>query len=733
MKKILFFLLLWCNLVNAQNEIKLAQTALSLKESIGTFEELKRAGQREDIARASYQIGNIYEKEQFGAKATEYYQIALENTDNLDFQKEIYKGIIHAHSLENELDSVLLFSNLLLKLAIKKKDADTQLTTLQTIAKIQEQQKKYPEAFATYERILKVSEDRPANYVTALNNIACLHAKNADANEAIKVFSKVEEVDQEAGVLDKVKLFSNMGIAYTNAENMPRALYYFNKANAAATTQRQKAEISHLISSTYLAEKDWYNAQQYNNAAMQIARSVNYPELLSESYATAAETHQGLYEYEDALNFFEKHLKIKDSLLLEERLRRQTLLQQQFLLEKAEKEIKLLLVNEEISNLTIGRLELEKNNLKLASDKLALETAQQDASIALLQKEKAIREADLRNQELAALQAKQQLKLTKQQLEAEQKDRNIAELRQKEELQAMKLAEQTAIEKERLQEIELLNQQQSINNLQLEKQETFRQGAYVAGGLLSLVLALMAASYFLARRSNIKLAAQKKQLERSQAETETEKAKSDSLLLNILPAATAEELKEKGVATPRHYDQVSVLFTDFVNFTQFAEGTSAEDLIEELNTCFIAFDEIIERHNLEKIKTIGDAYMCAGGIPVANRTNAIDAVKAGLEMQTFIKKRRIANQKSGRLHCEMRVGIHTGAVVAGVVGKNKFAYDIWGDTVNLASRMESSAEIGTVNISDSTHKLLDEAFTCDYRGEIEVKNKGKVRMYRVKG
>jgi len=204
-------------------------------------------------------------------------------------------------------------------------------------------------------------------------------------------------------------------------------------------------------------------------------------------------------------------------------------------------------------------------------------------------------------------------------------------------------------------------------------------------------------------------------------------------LLNILPLATAKELEETGVATPKHYDKVSVLFTDFVNFTTFAENIAADQLIQELNECFVAFDEIVERNGLEKIKTIGDAFMCAGGIPTPNTTNAVDAIRAGLEMQRFMTT-RIAQRKAKQLpYCEMRLGIHTGPVVAGVVGKNKFAYDIWGDTVNLSSRIESNCEPGQVNISEATYQLAKNQFTCVYRGEIEAKNKGKVRMYFVEG
>jgi len=212
---------------------------------------------------------------------------------------------------------------------------------------------------------------------------------------------------------------------------------------------------------------------------------------------------------------------------------------------------------------------------------------------------------------------------------------------------------------------------------------------------------------------------------------EHEKDRSDKLLLNILPEETADELKNKGSATPKHYDKVSVLFTDFKGFTKIAEKLTPQELVEELNQCFLEFDKIIDKHNLEKIKTIGDAYMCAGGIPVANDTNPIDIVKAGLEIKEYMENLKKEREARGEDYWELRIGIHTGSVIAGVVGKNKFAYDIWGDAVNTASRMESSGIPGLVNISGTTYKLIKDKFECTYRGKIQAKNKGEIDMYIV--
>jgi PAS domain S-box-containing protein len=221
------------------------------------------------------------------------------------------------------------------------------------------------------------------------------------------------------------------------------------------------------------------------------------------------------------------------------------------------------------------------------------------------------------------------------------------------------------------------------------------------------------------------------EIKKKNEELESEKNRSEALLLNILPHDTAEELKKFGKANVKYYELASVLFTDFEGFTKITESISHEKLVTELDNYFIKFDEIIEKYNLEKIKTIGDSYMCAGGIPVANLKNPFVMVLAGLEIQKVICELNLIKAKSKQLAWNLRLGIHTGELITGVVGKKKFAYDIWGDTVNTASRIESASEIGKVNISGSTYNIIKDFFDCTYRGKIKVKNKGEIDMYFV--
>lgn len=214
---------------------------------------------------------------------------------------------------------------------------------------------------------------------------------------------------------------------------------------------------------------------------------------------------------------------------------------------------------------------------------------------------------------------------------------------------------------------------------------------------------------------------------------EVEKGRSDALLLNILPFEIAEELKANGSAEAREFENVSILFTDFKEFTSTSEKLTAQELVAEINICFQAFDAIVEKYGIEKIKTIGDAYMAAGGLPVPSLSSTKNTVLAGLEMQEFMKKRKTEKASKGEVTFDMRVGIHTGTVVAGIVGSKKFQYDVWGDTVNTSSRIETTCEVDKVNISHTTYELVknENEFTIESRGKIQAKGKGELEMYFV--
>lgn len=262
-------------------------------------------------------------------------------------------------------------------------------------------------------------------------------------------------------------------------------------------------------------------------------------------------------------------------------------------------------------------------------------------------------------------------------------------------------------------EIVLLVKDKEIQTMEVEKQKGIRNG-FVIG----FMMVLLFAGTVLIQRNQIKKG----------------KKLSDELLLNILPEEVAEELKVKGSADAQLIESATVLFTDFKGFTAMAKQMSPSDLVNDLNECFSAFDRISEKYGIEKIKTIGDAYMVAGGLPVPTEDSVMNTVMAALEMQEFIFKRKTGKAANKESVFEMRVGIHTGPLVAGIVGVKKFQYDIWGDTVNTASRMESNGEVGKVNISQATYALLkdDPTLRFESRGKIETQGKGEMEMWFVK-
>jgi len=244
------------------------------------------------------------------------------------------------------------------------------------------------------------------------------------------------------------------------------------------------------------------------------------------------------------------------------------------------------------------------------------------------------------------------------------------------------------------------------------------------------VLALLALATLLFSRNRLRARANR-ELAAKNAAIEQERRRADELLTNILPAETAAELKAHARVKPVRYESVTVMFTDFKDFTTIAESLPSEVLIAELDECFSLFDSIVQEFGLEKIKTIGDAYMCAGGLPTPNNTHPQDTVRAAIAMQQRLSALMAEKKAAGKPVFDMRIGIHTGPVVAGVVGRHKFAYDIWGDTVNTAARLEQGSEPGKINISETTFQAVKDLFPCTYRGRLSAKNKGEVAMYFV--
>lgn len=225
---------------------------------------------------------------------------------------------------------------------------------------------------------------------------------------------------------------------------------------------------------------------------------------------------------------------------------------------------------------------------------------------------------------------------------------------------------------------------------------------------------------------------QKAKLIKQKKLVEKELKEDQKLLLNMLPRNVAREIIKTGKAAPKKYRMASVMFVDFKNFTSISENLRPIELVAELDDSFAYFDDVVDKYYVEKIKTSGDAYMCVGGVPERNRTHAVDCVLAAMDFLKYIEEKKVKREGTGKPQWDLRVGIHTGELVAGVIGKKKFLYDVWGDTVNIASRMEGSGEAGKINISEATFNQIKQYFDCEYRGRFPVKNKGKIDMYYVK-
>jgi adenylate cyclase len=282
---------------------------------------------------------------------------------------------------------------------------------------------------------------------------------------------------------------------------------------------------------------------------------------------------------------------------------------------------------------------------------------------------------------------------------------------------------QFEVEKEQLQDS--LNYEGKLLNMKLEHTEAAAKSDKQRTLIIysSIGILLLAGGLF-ARLRHIK---------KSKSIIEKEKKRSDELLLNILPAEIAQELKDNGKVGSKRIESVTVIFTDFKGFTAMSELVGPKELVEDLDTCFSEFDRIMEKYGIEKIKTIGDAYMAAGGLPLPDEQHAENVTKAAFEMRDFVEAGKAQKIKDSLPFFEIRIGVHTGPVVAGIVGVKKFQYDIWGDTVNTASRMESSGAVGMVNISQTTYTLLknNPEFSFESRGKVAAKGKGELDMYFV--
>jgi adenylate cyclase len=359
--------------------------------------------------------------------------------------------------------------------------------------------------------------------------------------------------------------------------------------------------------------------------------------------------------------------------------------QQQEQLQREQEELKKKM--DEIVNLendkTISKSELERRKLEIQRKQLEIENKRQTISI----------------QAQTINTANTQLSLTMEELATQRLQAKVYE-----------------------DSLQITKKNEELANNEIEKQTLINYLLIL--GLSGLII--LAAFFY--RMYTVKKGIQDLLMQKN-GEIETEKKRSDDLLLNILPQEVAEELKRTGKYESRYFDKVTVMFTDFKDFTKISEQVTPKKLVEDIDFIFRAFDDIMERNELEKIKTIGDAYLCVSGLPDTTTHNPMNVLKAATEIQDFIKELIEEKRKENQPFFDIRIGIHTGPLVAGIVGAKKFAFDIWGDTVNTAARMEQNCEPGKINLSGSTFKEVLTKVEYTYRGKVEAKNKGEIDMY----
>lgn len=676
-------------------------------------------------------LGDLFFREKIYQNARRYYGevLRLQPSDFLTMEK-----LAEANLAELHFDTAEIYYNPLITKCRQEGNYPRLVQIYQKMAHAYEQAGNTQKSLANYLLIADII-DREGNYqeeALLFNNLGRQYTVLRAYDSALRYFRLAEDRCAYINCDYPELLWTNMGIALHNTGDSKQGIVYLQKARSILISKKDLeskkalASVEHLLAGVYHKSNDSYNAVNHINAAIDLAEETKQITLLANTYRTAADVHQDLYNSEKAFEYYLRYLQLQDSVRVEEQSRQQRLNQQRSVLAAAEGQIKYLLAQQNLTELAYQQSKYEQERLALLNQNLTLEANESKSKALLLEKQKQVDDAALKAQQLEAFRAQQELRLYAQNLSAEKQQRINVELRRQVELdRAQSMADSTRS----AQENEILRRDRDIGELRYRQQARLQKFGYWLGGLLLIILVLLGIGFLLARRASRRLRQQNRQIQAQNVEIQEERNKSDRLLTNILPDEIAAELKARGVALPRNYESATVVFTDFVNFTKLSARLSPEQIIDELNECFLAFDEICDRHGLEKIKTIGDAFMCAGGLPVPNDTHPQDAVRAALDMTDWLERR--ARENPNALLHEMRIGIHTGPVVAGVIGKNKFAFDIWGDAVNLAARLEEHGVAGRVNVSKATADAVKDDFKLIYRGPEEVHNKGMVEMYFV--
>lgn len=564
-------------------------------------------------------------------------------------------------------------------------------------------------------RILSLASDKQ-QLIIAYTNLANHYLLADDFRSSFSYLKKAEDLSAETRNSKYLyEIYRSYASAYEYSKNFEKALEYSKKEVAEA----EKLEGPGIIARAYINQAEIYFLKgQFNEALTTLDKSIaparEYNDLTKDettSFAWEIDLNRSRYLFAkgdtvSAIEYAESAWnQISGSSNALNRYRVASHLANLYATVSRYKE------SIEFKNLafqlndSINSIEKNKLSFELLTK---FEIEKRDKEIELLSKESQLQSLILKQRESELELEKVVSETQLNQLKLAEKDKVLKET----ELRRTNIQ----LEREKA-EKELINQQRLVKVAQTEKQKQFLK--FLLAGVLLLAISLI----------SILIALYQKQ--KHNKIIEYEKKRSDELLLNILPAETAEELKDFGKAKAKSYTSATILFTDFVSFTTISSSLSAEQLVDEIDHCYKGFDEIITKYGIEKIKTIGDSYMAASGLPQEDPEHAVKCVNAAWDILEFMREYKKQRQLDAQTFFELRIGINTGPVVAGIVGVKKFAYDIWGDTVNVASRIEQNSEPGRINISQSTYELVKHAFNCTYRGKIDAKNKGLVDMYFV--
>lgn len=622
-------------------------------------------------------------------KSMEYSKEALKLSSRINFPNGFLNAsgwIAYLYEQFGEIDSAIYYNEKALVLAKKLHKLDDQAAILNNLAAIYKNQGKIDQALSLHQQGLKIRlalKDK-SGIATVFNNMALIYSNQGKIPLALKHFSLALKMYELINDLDGVStVLQNTGAVYKEQNEYPKALEYYKRAlsiNIKAGDNYSIAYSLGAIGNLFEKNSRLDSALIYHFKSMSIRKNIDDKQGLSYSLLNIGRVQNLLGNTDTAQYYFEQSLNGFENLGDKWGMA-------------------------SVTNL-LGGLFLKIGSANSAENYL-LRSMQLSRELGYPTE---IRNAAGNLHLLYRQQSNWQEALTMNDLYIKMRDSVLNDNNRK-----AYLTNQFQYEYS-LKENLLKSQQEkrdALGRAEIAKQKLVRNG-FMAGFVVVLLFALV----FFSQRNKIR----------------NGKKLSDALLLNILPEEIAEELKRNGTSEARQIDNVTVLFTDFKGFTQLSEKLSPKELVAEIDTCFREFDNIMNKYGVEKIKTIGDAYMAAGGIPMPNQTHPIDVVMAALEIREFMlhrNKQVTSTDSEIEKVLEIRIGIHTGPVIAGIVGSKKYSYDIWGDTVNTASRMESSGEPGQINISGSTYDLIKDKFACKYRGKIPAKNKGAIDMYFV--